>query len=171
MFSKYVQRSPFAPISPLLYLASSYTTPAGAGCWFLFPKESHGSILLSRKTKALNKYYDKLKETGHYGVIMGHKHEIRRIRWKVQSDEQRASLIRMISISCHRSFRESREVFLVVCGILIKSFLYSSRLSTVEPMYIELIIVINYLCIGRGPNSPALDGYSLDLGFVQRVDR
>ncbi|KAF9892090.1 hypothetical protein FE257_002496 [Aspergillus nanangensis] len=74
---------------------------------YLFFKETRGSVILSRKAKALNKYYDGLEEAGHFGVIMpdtqpGEKP--RRIRWKVKSDEQRQSLGQMISISCYRPF-------------------------------------------------------------------
>ncbi|PWY67914.1 MFS transporter [Aspergillus heteromorphus CBS 117.55] len=71
---------------------------------YFFFKETRGSVLLSRKATALNKYYDQLEEAGHFGVIMGEKNEAKRIRWKVKSDEQRESLMQMISISCYRPF-------------------------------------------------------------------
>ncbi len=80
-----------------------------------FFKESRGSILLSRKAKALNKWYDELEAAGYYGVSMpgihpssvvpGEKNASalpQRIRWKVQSDEERVSLFKMISISLYR---------------------------------------------------------------------
>ena len=74
-------------------------------------KESRGNVLLSRKAKVLNAYYEKLEAAGHYGVIMPgdevEKERSTRIRWQVKSDEQRASLVRMISISCYRPFRKS----------------------------------------------------------------
>lgn len=77
---------------------------------FFFFKETRGSVLLSRKAKALNVYYDQLETAGHYGVIMPSEDlsekVIKRIRWKVQSDEQRASLATMIQISVYRPFRE-----------------------------------------------------------------
>lgn len=73
---------------------------------FFFFNETRGSVLLSRKAKALNTYYDKLESAGHYGVIMSGKETVKRIRWKVKSDEERASLAQMISISCYRPFRE-----------------------------------------------------------------
>ena len=72
---------------------------------YFFFKETRGSVLLSRKAHAVNKYYEQLEAAGHYGVIMGEKNEARRIRWKVKSDEQRESLVQMISISCYRPFR------------------------------------------------------------------
>ncbi|GKZ23877.1 hypothetical protein AbraIFM66951_010409 [Aspergillus brasiliensis] len=71
---------------------------------YFFFKETRGSVLLSRKAHAVNTYYEQLEAAGHYGVIMGEKSEARRIRWKVKSDEQRESLVQMISISCYRPF-------------------------------------------------------------------
>lgn len=71
---------------------------------YFFFKETRGSVLLSRKAKALNTYYEKLESAGHYGVIMSDKETVKRIRWKVKSDEERASLAQMISISCYRPF-------------------------------------------------------------------
>lgn len=76
-----------------------------------FLKETRGSVLLSGKAKALNKYYEKLEEAGYYGVVFtaedsGEKQRVQRIRWKVKSDEERETLVRMISISCYRPFRK-----------------------------------------------------------------
>lgn len=78
-------------------------------------KESRGSILLSRKAKALNKWYEDLESAGYYGVLMPSDNEIpspmdqkgeptisQRIRWKVKSDEERASIPKMISVSLYR---------------------------------------------------------------------
>lgn len=78
---------------------------------FVFFKETRGSVLLSRKAQKVNTYYEKLEEAGHYGVIMSSEDSsdekcVRRIRWKVKSDEQRASLGKMIQISLYRPFRE-----------------------------------------------------------------
>lgn len=77
---------------------------------FFFFKETRGSVLLSRKAAKLNAYYEKLEEAGHFGVILSNEHgeekSVRRIRWKVKSDEQRASLATMIQISLYRPFRE-----------------------------------------------------------------
>lgn len=79
---------------------------------FIFFKETRGSVLLSRKAQALNKYYEKLEEAGHYGVLLPDEDECeekmaRRIRWKVKADEERASLLTMIQISLYRPFRMS----------------------------------------------------------------
>lgn len=73
----------------------------------IFFKETRGSILLSRKAKALNAYYKRLEAAGYYGVAMpsekepGHT-EIQRIRWKVLANEERDSIGGMISISLYR---------------------------------------------------------------------
>lgn len=79
---------------------------------FFFLKETRGSVLVSRKAKALNKYYEALENAGYYGVVFSaddstEKQEVKRIRWKVKSDEERESLAKMISISCYRPFRKS----------------------------------------------------------------
>jgi len=75
-----------------------------------FFKETRGSVLLSRKGKALNKWYEEREMAGYYGVLMpteesnGQKRSAQRIRWKVKSDEERASLAKMIGISLYRPF-------------------------------------------------------------------
>ncbi|CBF89363.1 hypothetical protein AN0498.2 [Aspergillus nidulans FGSC A4] len=71
---------------------------------FFFFKETRGSVILSRKAGALNTYYEQLEAAGHVGVLMGSDPKPRRIRWKVKSDEQRQSLVQMISISLYRPF-------------------------------------------------------------------
>jgi len=77
---------------------------------YFFFKETRGSVLLSRKAQKLNKYYEQLEEAGHHGVILTSEDSdekcIRRIRWKVKSDEERASLLTMIQISVYRPFRK-----------------------------------------------------------------
>ena len=84
----------------------------------LLLKETRGSVLLSSKAKVLNRYYDKLEEAGYYGVVFSaedavEKQQVQRIRWKVKSDEERETLVKMISISCYRPFR---ELFFIFCG-------------------------------------------------------
>ena len=75
----------------------------------LFFKETRGSVLLSRKAKKLNQYYDALEEAGYVGLDMPSSSEpgktiSTRTRWKVKSDEERASLSKMIGISLYRPF-------------------------------------------------------------------
>jgi multidrug resistance protein len=71
-------------------------------------KETRGSVLLSRKAKALNKWYAAREEAGYYTVNMpradGKASVPQRIRWKVKEDELRASLISMIRTSLFRPF-------------------------------------------------------------------
>ncbi len=81
----------------------------------LFFKESRGSVLLSRKAKALNRWYDELEDAGYYGVWVDEQPTLRnvdfddkeldeekritiketrrlqRIRWIVKEDEDRTS--------------------------------------------------------------------------------
>ena len=84
---------------------------------FFFFSESRGSILLSRKAKALNKWYEQREAAGCYGFIMPdgydtsanssgkrQSRQVQRVRWKVKSDEERASIPKMISISLYRPF-------------------------------------------------------------------
>lgn len=77
---------------------------------YFFLKETRGSILLSRKARALNKWYDSLEEAGYYGLFVPsdepEKRVVRRIRWKVKADEERQSIVQMISVSCYRPFRK-----------------------------------------------------------------
>ena len=74
----------------------------------IFFKETRGSIILSRKAKILNKWYEQTEQAGSLGMEVdgidtekGLK-KVSRIRWKVQADEERVSLGRMIVISLWR---------------------------------------------------------------------
>ncbi|KAJ4366651.1 hypothetical protein N0V95_000152 [Ascochyta clinopodiicola] len=72
-------------------------------------KETRGSVLLSKKAKALNKWYDEREAAGYYGFNMPDSEKpqatiSQRIRWKVKSDEERASLKTMIGVSLYRPF-------------------------------------------------------------------
>ncbi|PCG88223.1 Major facilitator superfamily domain, general substrate transporter [Penicillium occitanis (nom. inval.)] len=75
---------------------------------YFFLKETRGSILLSRKARALNKWYDSLEKAGYYGLLLPSEEPeqrvVRRIRWKVKADEERQSIVQMISVSCYRPF-------------------------------------------------------------------
>lgn len=110
----------------------------------VFFKESRGSVLLSRKAKALNAWYEQLEVKGVFGVwvsgtngdlafamdpipssnnlnlVVAEKGtlasrseaclrtrdgvRLRRIRWIVKEDEQRATLVTMITVSLFRPF-------------------------------------------------------------------
>ncbi|KAH7251589.1 major facilitator superfamily domain-containing protein [Fusarium tricinctum] len=95
-------------------------------------KETRGSVLLSRKAKKLNKWYQELEGAGVYGVwvtdsqeeasvsssassvktLPGHgtmlefnrPSRLQRIRWLVEADEQRPPLRQMIATSIKRPF-------------------------------------------------------------------
>ncbi|KAF2270907.1 MFS general substrate transporter [Lojkania enalia] len=72
-------------------------------------KETRGSVLLSRKAKALNKWYEAREAAGYYGFDMLNPNRpssplSQRIRWKVKADEERSSLAKMIGISLYRPF-------------------------------------------------------------------
>lgn len=89
-------------------------------------KESRGSVVLSRKGKALNRWYEQREKAGYYGVwvrdstssvegtgagdeevkvSMNTDMNLVRLRWRVKSDEERGSLSQMMSISLLRPFR------------------------------------------------------------------
>ncbi|KAI1809077.1 major facilitator superfamily domain-containing protein [Poronia punctata] len=89
-------------------------------------KESRGSVVLSKKAKVLNKWYEKLEQSGSYGVLFHERMPSvspilrapgpdrawpgsegstpRRIRWITVDDEQRGSLAAMVSTSLTRPF-------------------------------------------------------------------
>jgi len=68
--------------------------------FFLFSPETRGSVLLSRKAKVLNSWLSELEKLGVAGPALespngsGHC-----LRWKVQADEERATLMILIKIS------------------------------------------------------------------------
>ncbi|OCK79709.1 MFS general substrate transporter [Lepidopterella palustris CBS 459.81] len=78
----------------------------------VFFKETRGSVLLSRKAKTLNAWYEAREAAGYYGFNMpvSSPNEdptqkfSQRIRWKVKSDEERTSISEMIGISLYRPF-------------------------------------------------------------------
>ena len=75
----------------------------------IFFKETRGSVLLSRKAKLLNSWYEAREKVGLVGLDVSigceGKKQSQRIRWKVKSDEERESLAKMIGISVYRPFR------------------------------------------------------------------
>ena len=75
----------------------------------IFFKETRGSVLLSRRAKLLNSWYETREKVGLLSMEMvidsEGKKESQRIRWKVKSDEERESLAKMIRVSVYRPFR------------------------------------------------------------------
>lgn len=74
----------------------------------IFFEETRGSVLLSRRAKLLNSWYEAREKVGLVGldVVVGceGKKQSQRIRWKVKADEERESLAKMIRISVYRPF-------------------------------------------------------------------
>ncbi|KIX09010.1 uncharacterized protein Z518_00088 [Rhinocladiella mackenziei CBS 650.93] len=76
----------------------------------LFFKETRGSIILSRKARCLNEWYEKLEEAGARGMqidandLEKNSRPCCRIRWRVKADEERSSLGTMIAVSLYRPF-------------------------------------------------------------------
>jgi hypothetical protein len=77
----------------------------------VFFRETRGSIVLSRKAKAYNRWYESLEAQGCIGMELPFDPEkprvrqIQRIRYKVLADEQRSSLGRMIMLSLYRPMK------------------------------------------------------------------
>lgn len=75
----------------------------------IFFKETRGSVLLSRRAKLLNSWYEAREKVGLVGletVLDGEStKQSQRVRWKVKSDEERDTLAKMIGISVYRPFR------------------------------------------------------------------
>jgi multidrug resistance protein len=70
-------------------------------------RETRGGVVLSRKAKLLNKWYEKLERAGCPGQVLhldSGRYATQRIRWKVAADEERASLATMIRVSISRPF-------------------------------------------------------------------
>ncbi|TVY22265.1 Efflux pump [Lachnellula hyalina] len=70
-------------------------------------RETRGSILLSRKARCLNTWYEQREALGYIGFDMptaSEKTQSQRIRWKVKTDEERESITKMITISVYRPF-------------------------------------------------------------------
>lgn len=98
------------------YAKSSYrviTTGLVVGSVILFFRETRGSILLSRKARCLNTWYEEREALGYIGFDMpststststSEKTQSQRIRWIVKTDEERESITKMISISVYRPF-------------------------------------------------------------------
>jgi multidrug resistance protein len=86
------------------YLQAGITGLLAIG-YIVFFKETRANVLLSRKAKALNDWYDKCEAAGFSGLEeVNENGEKLRIRWKVKADEERKSISTMIKISLFRPF-------------------------------------------------------------------
>lgn len=74
----------------------------------VFFQETRGSVLLSRRAKAVNAWYDRCEQVGFYAHASVATEEkpvgSDRLRWKVKADEERESLGNMIRVSIYRPF-------------------------------------------------------------------
>ncbi|KAI4138066.1 MAG: hypothetical protein L6R39_006983 [Caloplaca ligustica] len=74
----------------------------------LFFNETRGSVLLSKRARLLNTWYEAREKEGLVGFEMlaegSVKKASQRIRWKVKADEERETLAKMIAISVYRPF-------------------------------------------------------------------
>ncbi|KAI8623229.1 major facilitator superfamily domain-containing protein [Xylariaceae sp. FL1651] len=132
-------------------------------------KESRGSVILSRKAKALNKWYEDSENNGVFGVwireslfpalqstqspVQGPENynkkpyglvgvpsgnkglKLRRIRWLVKEDEQRGSIITMISTSFIRPFH----------------FLFTEPIVFFFSLWVSFAWAVLYLTFGSVP--------------------
>ena len=77
----------------------------------VFFKETRGSVLLSKRARLINGWYEAREKVGLIGFdVMDSeegKKKSQRIRWRVKSDEDRESLRKMIGLSVYRPFRQS----------------------------------------------------------------
>ncbi|KKP03909.1 hypothetical protein THAR02_03997 [Trichoderma harzianum] len=146
----------------------------------LFFKESRASVLLSKKAKKLNKWYEEMESYGIYGVWINDElavlasaassqitvtanlndrnisttPRLRRIRWIVKEDEQRASLGQIVLTSVRRPFHLLFTEPVVFCfslwaafswGVLYLSFsvvpfLYGEDFSMSSRVYVAMMI-------------------------------
>lgn len=100
----------------------------------IFFKETRGPILLSRKAKTLNKWYEKLESAGAIGMELPgttvpnssdekfHEPKVHRIRYRVLAEEQRASVWQMITLSLTRPAHLLFTEPIVICFSLWISF-------------------------------------------------
>ena len=111
-------------------------------------EESRGSVLLSRKAKVLNKYYEELESKGHYGLVFssdGEKQVVRRVRWKVKSDEERESLAIMLKISTTRPFCKFTFPTLRALVLTVKDLLFTEPVVFLFSLWITFAWSILYL--------------------------
>ncbi|KAF7561465.1 hypothetical protein G7046_g2688 [Stylonectria norvegica] len=161
-------------------------------------RESRGSVLLSRKAKKLNRWYEELESAGAYGVWVDDsemsinqveanegsssltltnpgsidvkyvsdrdqrpQRQLRRIRWLVQADEERASLAVMMHTSIRRPFHllfTEPVVFwfslwaafswgILYLSFAVVPFLYAGNFEKSSRIYIAMMVSSVVACI------------------------
>ncbi|CAG8932822.1 unnamed protein product [Penicillium salamii] len=108
-----------------------------------FFNETRGSVLLSRKAKALNTYYDTRERVGLEGLVESLDNGQKlRIRWKVKADEERATVLVLIKTSLLRPLRLLWTESVVFWFSLWMSFAWSILYMTFEA--IPLVFSVNH---------------------------
>lgn len=77
-------------------------------------RETRGAVLLSRKAHALNAWYEAREHAGLSPIAIEDESNggsRLRLRWKVQSDEERASARKILTVSLTRPFCEDSHLF------------------------------------------------------------
>jgi MFS family permease len=106
----------------------------------IFFRETRGNVLLRRKARALNQYYDAVDEAGYHIVVVlgdGNWIEQERFRWKAKEDGERETLGKTILVSLRRPFRMSSSLtgcsaILTILGLLLTEpvvFMFSLWIS------------------------------------------
>jgi multidrug resistance protein len=126
---------------------------AVASAWFF--EETRENVLLSRKAKALNEWYDECETAGMVGVIGMHgdceeKH-VKRIRWTVTVGDQTASLAQVVRISLERPVCE----FLLLRSMddltLVLDLLFTEPIVFWMSMWIAFAWAVLYLSFASIP--------------------
>lgn len=99
-------------------------------------KETRGSVLLSRKAKTLNAWYEEREAAAGHASPDGLKESqsAPRLRWKVQADEERASLLVMIKTSLFRPLHLLLTESVVFWFSLWMSFAWAVLYMTFEAL-------------------------------------
>lgn len=135
-------------------------TGATAVLLLVFMRESRGSVLLSRKARALNKWYEELESIGCYGAWLpnvdtaaGDKPPLRlqRIRWVVKEDEVLVSVSHMVTVSVCRPFRLLFTEPVVFFFALWLSFAWAVLFLTFESIAIVYERVYNMSPFNSSP--------------------
>lgn len=132
-------------------------------------KETRGSVLLSRKAKKLNQYYDELEAAGYVGLDIPSSSDpaktvSTRLRWKVKSDEERASIGKMIGISLYRPFHFLFTEPVVFFFSLWVAFAWAVLYLTFGMLFLNLYCVHNTKLRHRRNSTRLRDIASLHIG-------
>ena len=120
----------------------------------VFFKETRGSVLLSRRAKLINAWYEARERVGLVGFDMvgkNSKKESQRIRWRVKSDEDRESLSKMIGISVYRPFRMSESPDFAIFYSLAADLLLTEPVVFFFSLWVAFSWAVLYLTFSAIP--------------------